>query len=122
MKFLLEKGYKGKIFPVNPRYEEVGGVKCYPSIAEVPEPVDLAVVALPAKMVLDTIHQLAAAKCANAVVFSSGFGEMGEAGEALEHAIVEAGREGGVRILGPNTIGLLNSFEKVFDTLPQYRS
>src|SRR3546814_10769352 len=71
MKFLLEKGYKGKIFPVNPRYEEVGGVKCYPSIAEVPEPVDLAVVALPAKMVLDTIHQLAAAKCANAVVFRS---------------------------------------------------
>src|SRR3546814_8318608 len=107
MKFLLEKGYKGKIFPVNPRYEEVGGVKCYPSIAEVPEPVDLAVVALPAKLVLDTIHQLAATKCANAVVFSSGFGEMGEAGEELERAIVEAGRAGGVLILGPNHIGPL---------------
>src|SRR3546814_17425029 len=71
-------------------------------------------------MVLDTIHQLAAAKCANAVVFSSGFGEMGEAGEALERAIVEAGRPGGVRILGPNTSGLLHSLEEVFPTFPPF--
>src|SRR3546814_20032757 len=112
MKFLLEKGYKGKIFPVNPRYEEVGGVKCYPSIAEVPEPVDLAVVALPAKLVLDTIPQLAAPKCAHAVVFSSGFGQMGEAGKGLERALLRAGGQGGVRPLRPHPTQSLHSVGK----------
>jgi acyl-CoA synthetase (NDP forming) len=120
MKFLLDKGYAGAIYPVNPKYEEIAGIKCYPSVLDLPEPVDLAVVAVPAKVVLDTITQLGEAKVASAVIFSSGFGEMGSEGKALEEAVAVAAREGDVRICGPNCLGLINAFEGTMATFSQY--
>ena len=120
MKFLLDKGYAGAIYPVNPKYDEIAGIKCYPSVLELPEPADLAVVAVPAKFVLDTVRQLGEAKVASAVIFSSGFGEMGPEGKALEKAVGDAAREGGVRICGPNGLGLINAFEGVMATFSQY--
>lgn len=120
MKFLLDKGYAGAIYPVNPKYDEIAGIKCYPSVLELPEPVDLAVVAVPAKFVLDTVRQLGEANIASAVIFSSGFGEMGPEGKALEAAVAQAARDGGVRICGPNGLGLINAFEGVMATFSQY--
>ncbi len=120
LKFLLEKGFEGRIYPVNPKYETVAGLSCYPDIGAVPGPVDLAVVALPARLVPGTIEELGRAGVPAAVVFSSGFAETGEEGRVLERRLREAARAGGVRVCGPNTLGLINAFDKVFATFTQY--
>jgi acetyltransferase len=120
MKFLLEKGYGGQIYPVNPKYQEVGGRKCYPSITEVPAPVDLAVVAVAARFVLDEVEKLGAKGVPAAVIFGSGFAEMGDEGRALEAKVLAAAQRHGVRVCGPNTLGLINAFEHVYATFTQY--
>lgn len=120
MKFLLDKAYAGAIYPVNPKYDEIAGIKCYPSVLDLPEPADLAVVAVPAKLVLETVRQLGQANVASAVIFSSGFGEMGPEGKALEAEVAQVARDGGVRICGPNGLGLINAFEGVMATFSQY--
>lgn len=120
LKFLLDKGYAGTIFPVNPKYDEIAGIKCYASVADLPEPADLAVVAVPAKLVIDTVRQLGAADIPGAVIFSSGFGEMGAEGKALEAELTQVARDSGVRVCGPNGLGIINAFEGVMATFSQY--
>ena len=120
MKFLLEKGYAGTIYPVNPNYEEIAGLPCYPSVADVPGPVDLAVIAVAARSVLAEMDKLGAAGVPAAIVFGSGFGEMGEEGRRLERDVAEAARRNGVRLCGPNTLGLMNTFDSVYATFSQY--
>ncbi len=120
LKFLLDKGYEGAILPVNPKYDEVGGHRCYPDIGSAPGPVDLVVITLPARLVEDAVRQCGAAGVAGAVIFSSGFGEMGEEGKRLEESLAQAAREAGVRVLGPNGLGLINSFENALATFSQY--
>jgi acetyltransferase len=119
LKFLLDKGYPGRIFPVNPKYATLAGLPCYPSVAAIPEPVDLAIVAVPARAVPDAVADCVARQVAAAVVFSSGFGEMGDEGRRLEAQVVEAARRGGLRLLGPNTVGFMNTFDHVMATFSQ---
>lgn len=120
LKFLLEKGYGGAIYPVNPKYEEIGGLRCHPDIEAIGAEVDLAVVAVPARAVIDQIEACGRAGVKAAVVFSSGFGEMGAEGRALEDRLVSAARAAGLRLCGPNTLGLINAFENVYATFTQY--
>ncbi len=120
LKYLLGKGYGGRIFPVNPKYETIGPLKCYPDIAAVPGPVDLAVVALPARFVAGAVRDLGRQGVKSAVVFSSGFAETGEAGRALETEVVAAARESGLRLCGPNCLGLINAFDRVIATFGQF--
>jgi acetyltransferase len=120
LKFLLEKGYRGKILPVNPRYQEIAGLRCYPSAAAVPEPVDLAIVAVPAAAVPAAIEDLARNRAGAAVVFSSGFGELGEAGKQAQEAMLHIAQGGALRICGPNCLGLINAFENVIATFGQF--
>ena len=120
LKFLLDKGYAGTIYPVNPKYGEIAGIKSYASVADLPEPADLAVVAVPAKLVIDTVRQLGAADIPGAVIFSSGFGEMGAEGKVLEAALTQVARDSGVRVCGPNGLGIINAFEGVMATFSQY--
>ncbi len=120
LKYLLEKGYAGRIFPVNPKYETIGPLKCYPDIAAVPGPVDLAVVALPARLVAGAVRDLGRQGVKSAVVFSSGFAETGAAGRALEAEVVAAARESGLRLCGPNCLGLINAFDQVIATFGQF--
>ena len=120
MLHLLEKGYAGEIYPVNPRAEEIGGRRCYASIDDLPDGVDLAVIVLPAPAVADAIHALGRKSVPAAVVFASGFSEVGPEGAALEEALGKAGKEAGVRICGPNCLGLFNAFERVIGTFSQY--
>jgi len=120
LKYLLEKGYAGRIFPVNPKYETIGPLKCYPDIAAVPGPVDLAVVALPARLVAGALRDLGRQGVKSAVVFSSGFAETGAAGRALEADVVAAARESGLRLCGPNCLGLINAFDQVIATFGQF--
>ena len=120
MKFLIDKEFQGAIYPINPKYDAVADHRCYPDIGAVPGPVDLAVITLPARMVIDAVAQCGQAGVFGAVIFSSGFGEMGEEGRKQEALLAETARRGGVRILGPNGLGLFNSFEGAAATFSQY--
>lgn len=120
LKHLLDKGYAGKIYPVNPKYQQIGPLKCYASIGAVPEPADLAVVALPAQLVAAALRDLGRRGVKAAVVFSSGFAETGEAGRALEQEVIAAARLARVRLCGPNCLGLINAFDRVIATFSQF--
>ena len=120
LKFLLDKGYAGAIYPVNPKYDSIGGHTCYPNVAAIPGPVDLAVVAVPARAVAQVIGELGEKGVPAAVVFSSGFAELGGEGVDLQRELTEVARAAKVRLLGPNTLGLINAFENVMATFSQY--
>lgn len=120
LKHLIEKGYAGRILPVNPKYREIAGLACFPDIASLPDGVDMAVVAVPAREVLATIEALGARRVPAAVVFSSGFGEMGEQGRALEQRLADTAKRAGVLLCGPNCLGFVNAFDKVYATFSQY--
>ena len=120
LKYLLAKGYGGKIFPVNPKYDRIGSLRCYPDVASLPEAPDLAVVAVPARAVASSLRALGERGTRAAIVFSSGFSEMGEAGRSLEAEVLAAARAAGMRLCGPNCLGLINAFDAVVATFGQY--
>ncbi len=120
LRFLLDKGYQGRIFPVNPKYADIAGLRCYPDIAALPEAPDLAVIAVPAAQVLVAVRALAQRGGRAAVIFSSGFAEMGEAGRALELEVTATARAAGLRLCGPNCLGLINAFDQVIATFGQF--
>jgi acyl-CoA synthetase (NDP forming) len=114
---LRDTGCK-KIYPVNPKREEILGIKAYPSISAVPERIDAAVLLTPPESVLPLLKECVAAQVKGAVVFASGFGELGPAGKELEKEIGRIGREGGTRVIGPNCLGFFNPKAGVI-TYPQ---
>jgi acetate---CoA ligase (ADP-forming) len=120
LKFLLDKGYAGKIYPVNPKYTDIAGVRCYPAVNALPDAADLAVIALPAAMVVPAVRELGARGVKSAVVFSSGFGETGAGGRRLEQELTATARGARVRVCGPNCLGLINAFERVIATFGQF--
>ncbi|MBY0264817.1 MAG: acetate--CoA ligase family protein [Burkholderiales bacterium] len=119
-KALVDKGYTGRILPVNPKYQTLLDRPCYPDVASIPGTVDLAVVAVPAKHVPDTLRELGRKGVKVAVVFSSGFSEVGGDGVRLEAELKQAIRDSGVRVLGPNCLGLVNVFENMMATFSQF--
>jgi acetyltransferase len=106
---LIDDGYPGAIYPINPKEPEILGLKCYPSIADVPGPVDLALVCTPAKTIPDIIARCGTKGVKGAVVLAGGFAEAGEQGLTLEKQMVDAARANGIRIIGPNTSGIFNT-------------
>lgn len=118
--FLERDGYAGDIWPVNPRYPEIGGRKCYPDVASLPAAPDLAIVAVAAARAGEVVAALGDKGCPVAALFSSGFGEMGEAGKKLEADLAETARRHGIRLCGPNTLGLVNAFARMPATFSQY--
>lgn len=117
---LLRDGYPGRIFPVNPRHATVGGLPCYPDVDSLPEVPDLGVVAVSAERARDTMEALGRKGVRMAMVWSAGFGETGDAGRRLEAELVETARAYGMRVCGPNTLGLTNAFERMPLTFSQY--
>ncbi len=109
--FLQAQGYDGSIYPVNPRSDAVAGLKSYASIADLPEAPDLGLILLGANRVVDAVRDLSERGCKAAVVLASGFGEAGEEGRALQLELRAAAGE--MRILGPNTIGLVNLTDRI---------
>ncbi|MEG3976035.1 bifunctional acetate--CoA ligase family protein/GNAT family N-acetyltransferase [Microcoleus sp. herbarium8] len=105
---LISNPFGGTVFPVNPQRHSVLGLKSYPDIASVPEVVDLALIATPAAVVPQAIRECIAAGVKGAVIVSAGFKEIGPAGVALEQEIMAAARLGGMRIIGPNCLGVMN--------------
>ena len=120
LRFLIEKGYRGGIYPVNPKYETIAGLRCYPNVAALPVAPDLAVIAVPAAHVLSSVRELGKRGGQAAVIFSSGFAEMGEQGQRLENEIAVAASEAGIRLCGPNCLGLINAWEQVIATFGQF--
>ena len=116
LRYLREHGFAGGIYPVNPGYSELEGLPCYPTLADVPGPVDLVLVLVPAERAADAVREAGAAGASAAVVFASGFAETGEEGAAAQRELVAAGRETGVRVLGPNCQGVVHTADGLVAT------
>jgi acyl-CoA synthetase (NDP forming) len=111
-----------RLYPVNPGRERVQDLPAFPSMAGLPERPDLAIVAVPAAAALDAIRDCAAARCPAAVVFTSGFRESGADGSAMQDRLAAAAREGGVRLLGPNCLGVMVPSSGMFATFSESAS
>jgi acyl-CoA synthetase (NDP forming) len=109
---LQKFGYPGKIFPVNPKYDEIDGVKCYKSVKDIGEPVDMVVIGIAAKYVPDILRECGETGVKAAIIVGSGFAEIKE-GEALQQEVVDIASASGIRIIGPNCLGMINSHEKI---------
>lgn len=107
-KNLIDSTYKGKVYLINPKHQELFGHKTFPDIGAAPGPVDLALIATPSKTVPELMHQCAQAHVKNVVIISAGFKELGPPGIALEAEILAIAKEGKVRIVGPNCLGIMN--------------
>ncbi len=118
----LRKRFRGHVYPVNPRYDEILGLKCYKSVEEVPDPVDLAVVAVRAELVPSIMESVGKRGIRAAIVVSGGFAEVGPEGEERQRRLVEVAKKYGIRIVGPNCIGVLDNYSGI-DTffLPEDR-
>ncbi len=108
----LIKGFKGGIYPVNPRYDEILDITCHKSIADVPDPVDLAIVFIPGQRVPEIIEECAQRGIKRVIIESSGFAESGEAGQQMQQKLADFARKAGVRLWGPNCMGLVDAVNK----------
>jgi acetyltransferase len=113
LKNLSRFGYPGALFPINPGAKEILGIKAYPSLAEVPGHVGLAVIAVPPSGVQEVIVQCGMRGIDSAVIITAGFKESGIEGSRLENEIVQSAAEAGVRFIGPNCLGLIDTHSRV---------
>jgi acetyltransferase len=104
---MLEAGYSGELYPINPKYEEIRGKPCYPSIEAIGKPVEMVVVVTPAKSIPNLIRSCGEQGVKGAVVISAGFREVGPEGARLEEQMVDYARRYGMRIVGPNCLGVM---------------
>ena len=109
VKTLLNAGFAGKIYPVNPSYQEVLGLKVYPSIKEIPEKIDLVLIMINRRSVPDVMRECAGRGIKAVIVVADGFAERDEEGAKLQNEILEIARKAGIRMIGPNTAGIVNS-------------
>ncbi|HWG94533.1 MAG TPA: GNAT family N-acetyltransferase [Mycobacteriales bacterium] len=106
---LLAHGFEGPVYPVNPAAPHVASVRAWADVRDVPDDVDLAVVALPAPLVPDAVRACAEKRVRGLVIVSGGFGEAGEEGRARRAEVVRIARDGGMRLIGPNAMGIVNT-------------
>src|ERR1700724_2219169 len=116
LSMLRKNEFPGKLYPVNPNYGDIDGLKCFASIADVGQPIDLAVIIIPARAVLGALEQCAAVGVKNAVIISSGFAEEGGDSVAMQDAIAALAKKTGMRISGPNAEGFYNEAQRVAAT------
>ncbi|MCO6041011.1 acetate--CoA ligase family protein [Thermococcus alcaliphilus] len=98
--------FKGNIYPVNPKLDEIEGYKVYKSVKELPDDTDLAVISIPAPFVPNTMREIAEKGIKAVVIITGGFGELGEEGKKMEEEILQIARENGIRVIGPNCVGV----------------
>jgi acetate---CoA ligase (ADP-forming) len=111
VKNLIDSGYKGGIYPVNPSAEEILGLKVYKSVLDIPKPVDAATITVPAKYVIDVTKECGKKGVKGLIVITSGFSEVGET--ELEKELVEIAHQYGMRVLGPNVVGTLSNSDSM---------
>jgi acetyltransferase len=108
----LMAGFSGNIYPVNPRYSEIDGLPCFSAIAQVPDPVDMAIIFVPASAVPELVQACAKRGLSGVIIQCAGFAETGEKGKALQNQLAEISRRTGIRIWGPNCMGLVDAVHK----------
>lgn len=113
MRNLVHNEYDGKIYPVNVRGGEVFGHKCYTDVKDIPGKLDLVVIMIPPPGIPEVIRDSGAKGADSAIVISAGFKETGPEGAALERAMIDAAKEAGIRLLGPNCLGLVDTFSSL---------
>jgi len=107
--YMKAQGFRGGLYPINPNRSEVQGLKAYPSIGDLPEVPDVVIVAVAAEIAEKSIEELASRGVKAVVMFTAGFAEMDEAGEAAQHRMVATARHHGMRLLGPNCLGVFDA-------------
>ncbi|MET0538440.1 MAG: acetate--CoA ligase family protein [Xanthobacteraceae bacterium] len=120
LRFLNKHGYKGRVLPVNPNYDDLLGHRCYRSLADIEMQVDVAVFAVPAKQVVESIRAVPVGHVRVALVLTSGFGELDAEGAQLERELLDAARDRGMTVVGPNSVGVANLANGVVPTISQY--
>src|ERR1700687_1861407 len=116
LSMLRKNEYPGRIYPINPNYGDIDGLKCFPTISDVGRPIDLAIILIPARAVLGALEQCAAVGVKNAVIISSGFAEEGGDSAAMQDAIAALAKNTGMRISGPNAEGFYSEAQHVAAT------
>lgn len=111
---LKRHGFRGGVYPINPKYDEIAGYRCYPSLKALDQPCDIAVIALPAAHVAQMVKECGECRIPYGVVLGGGFREVGAEGLAREQAMAAAARAGNVRLIGPNCLGLVNVPTKAY--------
>lgn len=106
---LVRAGFAGEIYPVNPRHSSLLNLPCYPSINDVSGPVDLAIIAVPARVTMDALRQCADKGVKGVIIFTSGFAEVGDKGATVQREMTALARETGMRLCGPNCMGIFSS-------------
>jgi len=106
---IIKYGYQGQIYPINPKAKEILDHTCYPSLTKVPGPVDMAVIVVPAKFVASVMRDCGEKGVGAAIVITAGFRETGAEGRQMEREVLEIAREHGIRIVGPNVLGVINT-------------
>ncbi len=110
LKALMETGYRGDIYLVNPQYSDIHGYKCYPSVSDIPAAeIDLAIIVVSAEYTPQMVQQCAEKGVKGVIIFTSGFSEVGEEGRRIEEEMVKTARSYGMRIMGPNCLGMINN-------------
>ena len=113
---MIEKKFSGDIYPINPNRDHVQGMKAYPSLLDVKDDLDFILVAVPSKLVVTVLEQAVIKKAKTALIFSSGFSEIGGQGEVFQNEIKKISQDSGLRVIGPNCLGLFNSANNFFPT------
>lgn len=110
VEMMLRYGYGGRLYPINPKADEICGLKAYPSVVDVPEKADLALISVGRENVIEALRQCIDSGIRRVIIISQGFSDADERGHELQKEITRLARESGVRILGPNTLGTVNNF------------
>ncbi|MDA0763885.1 MAG: acetate--CoA ligase family protein [Proteobacteria bacterium] len=113
---MIEKNFSGDVYPINPNRETVQGIKAYSSLLDVKGDLDFVLVSVPSKIVVSVLEEAVIKKAKTALIFSSGFSEIGAQGEILQNQIKKISQESGLRVIGPNCLGLFNSSNNFFPT------
>ena len=113
---MIEKKFSGEIYPINPNRDKVQGMKAYSSLLDVKDDLDFILVAVPSKLVVSVLEEAVIKKAKTALIFSSGFSEIGGQGEIFQNEIKKISQESGLRVIGPNCLGLFNSANNFFPT------
>jgi acetyltransferase len=116
LRILADRGYTGAVYPVNPKYRSVQGLRCYPDIASLPDGVELYVICLPAEAAVTALEQAAGHGARAAVVFGGGFAEVGPEGRALQDRLSSIAAAAGIALVGPNSLGLASFTHRSFAT------
>ena len=109
LEHIIEGDFKGEIYTVNPKGGEIQGINAYPKIQDIAGPVDLAVIGIPASIVQGAVEDCAAKGVKGLIIVTAGYSETGEEGRKLEEAIAKTLRASGMRLVGPNCIGIINT-------------